>query len=78
MHPQSCCHSQTLSLCQTLSHMLQGSFSTEISGPELGLPEPVIFGETLTRLTQLGSSSLQLVDFSGLEQLPLSVTFLSL
>ena len=41
-------------------------------------PEPVMFGDTLTRLTQLEDVSLNLRDCSGLEQLPPHVTALSL
>ena len=41
-------------------------------------PEPVIFGDTLTRLTQLQDVCIRLLDFSGLAQLPHHVTTLSL
>ena len=40
--------------------------------------EPVIFGDTLTRLTQLRDMKLRLLDFSGLAQLPPHVTSSSL
>ena len=40
--------------------------------------EPVIFRDTLARLTQLGTMSLALPDFNALEQLPAHVTFLTL
>ena len=40
--------------------------------------DPVIFGDTPMRLTQLEDLSPSLPDFSGLEQLPLHVTYSSL
>ena len=41
-------------------------------------PEPVIFGDTLTRLGQLETLDVDLSDFSGLQQLPPRVTSLGL
>ena len=77
MLPQPCCCPQMALPHHTL-FVLQDWPQLKSLDLSWASSEPVIFGDTLMRLTQLKDLTLGLLDFSGLVQLPPSVTFLKL